>query len=366
MTLLNTSLTAQAINFKDYQLGWYKIEVVHSNKYLHITGSSKDDNVDITQYTNDNDDNYQFMIIPVERVAGTTYFAIMMKHSGKYFNVQDASKNPEAKIRQYRRVSRERTNDFADNELFYLEPYGQNTYYIRCKHSGLYWNIKNGSKANNAYLQQYQKNTEAGLFRVHLVKKVNIENNPDPKTYEAEKLQHKYHSMPTEKVKTKTIITYIPFYSVQDNLDNAYELSPYYSVIREDYWNPVAFSDCPIDNTNDCTLTFAQKQTWSKEDYKSMTNTIGFSYSLEAGASVEGFGFKATYTASYSLGLTSGSSHSESFSQTETVSTEVKKGSSVTAWQQYSVFTIKRKDGTVVNEWNTFLPSNSFSTLRHN
>jgi len=348
----------------DFKLGYYMIQAKHSGKYLNVKDASMGDNADIRQYAKNTAYNEQFALIPTVKEIGRQYFMIMARHSGKFANVQEASMNDGAKVRQYRKVINPQTKQIADNELFYFEETSPKVYRIRCKHSGKYWNIQNASVNDNANVIQFSKSEAAEEFVFYLTESIEIPPKPKDEVFEYGKVQHYRHDGVLDPIKTRTTVEYIPFYMVNDpQVENGFLENPWYKLVRTDFWNPVRTNFCQADSDSDCPETFTISKSWSKEVSSSFSNTTGLSIGIEAGAEVEGIGFKETYTLSTSFTVTKGITYTTSETETLEVPLDTKKGSSKTLWQESAQFTLLRGSGEVVNKWFAPLPETTTSIL---
>ena len=349
-----------------FKVGYYMIQATHSGKFLNVNDASMNDNAAIVQFQNNNSYNEHFAVLPVVKEAGRQYYMIMARHSGKYFNVQNASMNDEARIHQYRKVMDPKTNKIADHELFWFKKVGDKTYEVRAKHSGKNWNIKSASMDDRAYLQQYNVNGTGDEFRFILVEEINIPNPPATKEYDYGQPKHKMHTMPTETIHTMTNVAHLPFYLVDDPIaGNPIVENPYYILTRDDYWKATDYGDCP-ESTNaglECTLSLSEGKSWSETKSKEFSNTTGISVSVEAGGEIDGLGVKTTVTASTSFTFTQGLSHTAESNTSSSTTIKVPAGNSAVIWQLYSVFTLKRISGETLNSWSTYLPGTKTSIL---
>lgn len=365
-TLYSTFAVGPAIDvLNNYEMGYYMIRVNYSGKYLYVGQNSVSDNANIIQYENINTTNGHWALIPALVENGRQYFAMMARHSGKYANVQNASMEDRALIRQYKRLVNPKTGEIMANELFYLEKAPDGAYYIRAKHSGRFWNMKHSSRENGAVLEQFHLNAATATYTFHLIEKVDFSPEPKREEFTLNTPRHRIHTAETQPVKSKIITTYLPFYMVDDPLMmRPLEMSPYYTLVRTDYWVPVDYMRCPPGHSvAECTIEYQELQGWSKEEFQSMTHTTGISVAVEGSGKIGGIGIKTTVTASYSLGITKGSALTKTTDVTRVRKTNVSRGSSVVIWQLQANFKLIRQNGEVVKSWDTYVPGADFSTL---
>lgn len=138
--------------------GTYFIRAAHSGKVLDVDywlGNGNDDGRPLKQRDRHGDDNQKFI---VEALA-SGFVRMRAKHSGKSLQVEGASTNPGARVRQMR------TGDSVASQHFRIEPRGD-AYWIRARHSGMVFDIAGGSPNNDAPLTQFTQHEGANqLFR---------------------------------------------------------------------------------------------------------------------------------------------------------------------------------------------------------
>ncbi|WP_028595059.1 RICIN domain-containing protein [Paenibacillus assamensis] len=145
--------------------------------------------------------------------------------------------------------------------------------------------------------------------------------------------------------------TLLPFIVVQDNQASDYTKinnSPYYVLVKEEYWEKTFSAVVPPGLTYNYSFTSGV----SSEDQRTLTDTL----SITVGADF-GFAFKAI-TASLRTEITkslqTSVSSTTSKATEETISTTVTNTSGVTTgytgYQLVTKYTLKRKDGSLVQE----------------
>ncbi len=136
--------------------GYYKIQNTATRKLLDVYGFSMDDKAQVLQYADNGGNNQIFYF----KYLNFDSYNIIAAHSNKAIEVKDSSLNDGAILSQMSLINN------ADNQIFYVEPYGEN-FVLRVKHSNKVISIKDtGFSEGEKVIQLEQNGTFAQIFNL--------------------------------------------------------------------------------------------------------------------------------------------------------------------------------------------------------
>ncbi len=161
---------------------------------------------------------------------------------------------------------------------------------------------------------------------------------------------------PETKKPFATIQTYIPGYMVTDpNISSVdkMNISPFYILQKESFPNEVIKFD-NSGNASQARPNYSYSAGITKSQSTSRTQTFGISVTVGTG---ETSPIQASVTASYESAWTTEESTGTENTTTKGAEFDVEPGHAAALYTIKYVFTVKRKDGEIVNTWEVFGPA---------
>ncbi|WP_219375743.1 RICIN domain-containing protein [Bacillus mycoides] len=298
--------SGKQISFPDFN--FYNIRTF-AGKYFDITKGSTDDRAFAVQYARNNSDNQKFLIFTLDN----GYSVIAAKHSGKVLDIWDTPNFPSGMpdfLVQY---------DFknGDNQKFFISNDGT----VAVKQDGRVLDVYDGSTSNDVPIIAYnyqgsanQKFTleKSGSVSIKLPTTGTLPPAPDFKTNDINE------ELPDDTPPVITHATYMPYFMVKDPYYNAQQKiknSPYYILVRRQYWQKVTQRILAPSDTYDYTETTGVSRT----DQTSMTETTEISIGADLGFMFKGFSVGLSASITKSLSVTKSTSTTESTEITQKV-----------------------------------------------
>ncbi|MCR8842571.1 RICIN domain-containing protein [Paenibacillus sp. SC116] len=326
------------------------------NKQWDNPNSSQSNNSGVNLHYAHNGDNQKYVFFPLD--GGL--FAIVNKSSGKATSF--ANWDTEQLVQQ--------TWTGATRQQWYLRSQGNNDFEIVNQENGKVASF--GSRGSEEFVDLDHANPSDPnrLFRlsaanssITLPTLPAIGTRPIAPVYTTGNVDEQLPDTSSSAVVGATLL---PFIVVQDNQASDYtkiNTSPYYVLVKEEYWEKTFSAVVPAGLTYNYSFTSGV----SSEDQRTLTDTL----SITVGADF-GFAFKAI-TASIRTEITKSLqttvSSTTSKATEETVSSSVTNPSGVTTgytgYQLVTKYTLKRADGTLVQEpW--IVKNNKITIARKN
>ncbi|QWI73171.1 RICIN domain-containing protein (plasmid) [Bacillus mycoides] len=297
--------SGKQISFPDFN--FYKFRTF-CGKYVDIRGGSTDDEIPAVQFTEKNVDNQKFLIFTLDN----NYSVIAAKHSGKVLDIISfpfPSPQPIALIQYYFKN--------GDNQKFFVANDGT----IAVKSDGKVLDIPNGSTKDNVTIIPYQYHgssnqkftlEKSGSVSIKLPTTGTLPPAPDFKTNDINE------ELPDDTPPVITHATYMPYFMVKDPYYNAQQKiqnSPYYILVRRQYWKKVTQRVLAPSDEYD----YMETTGVSRTDQTSMTETTEISIGADLGFMFKGFSLGLSSSITKSLSVTKSTSTTESTEKTERV-----------------------------------------------
>ncbi|QWI77923.1 RICIN domain-containing protein (plasmid) [Bacillus mycoides] len=297
--------SGKQISFPDFN--FYKIRTF-CGKYVDIRGGSTDDDIPAVQYTGRNVDNQKFLIFTLDN----NYSVIAAKHSGKVLDIISLPfpfPEPIALIQYYFKN--------GDNQKFFIANDGT----IAVKSDGKVLDIPNGSTKDNVIIIPYQYHGSSNQkFTLEKYGSISIKPPttgtlppaPDFKTNDINE------ELPDDTPPVITHATYMPYFMVKDPYYNAQQKiqnTPYYILVRRQYWQKVTQRILAPSDTYD----YSETTGVSRTDQTSMTETTEISIGADLGFMFKGFSVGLSASITKSLSVTKSTSTTESTEITQKV-----------------------------------------------
>lgn len=298
--------SGKQISFPDFN--FYNIRTF-AGKYFDISKGSTDDRAFAVQYAGNNSDNQKFLIFTLDN----GYSVIAAKHSGKVLDIWDTPNFPSGMpdfLVQY---------DFknGDNQKFFISNDGT----VAVKQDGRVLDVYDGSTGNDvpiiAYNYQGSANQrfvleKSGSVSIKLPTTGTLPPAPDFKTNDINE------ELPDDTTPVITHATYMPYFMVKDPYYNAQQKiknSPYYILVRRQYWKKVTQRVLAPSDEYD----YMETTGVSRTDQTSMTETTEISIGADLGFMFKGFSLGLSTSITKSLSVTKSTSTTESTEKTERV-----------------------------------------------
>lgn len=136
--------------------GYRYIRPVHTYKCLDVEGVSTSNGAQIKQWDclGGNQENQHWMIVPITFGGSGAYYQIVARHSGKCADVEGASTQNGAKIKQWQCLGYTATNQLFKTQWVGKDANNRDIYQIKTI-SGKCLDIEGNSGSNGANLQQW-------------------------------------------------------------------------------------------------------------------------------------------------------------------------------------------------------------------
>lgn len=299
--------SGKQISFPDFN--FYKIRTF-CGKYIDISKGSTDDMAFAVQYDSRNVGHQKFQIFTLDN----NYSVIAAKHSGKVLDIYSIGGpfpgyEPVALIQYYFKN--------GDNQKFFIANDGT----IAVKSDGKVLDVPKGSTSNDTGIIPYnyqgsanQKFTleKSGSDSIKPPTTGTLPPAPDFKTDDINE------ELPDETPPVITHATYMPYFMVKDPYYNAQQKiknSPYYILVRRQYWKKVTQRILAPSDKYDYTETTGVSRT----DQTSMTETTEISIGADLGFMFKGFSAGLSTSITKSLSVTKSTSNTESTETTRGV-----------------------------------------------
>nr|WLN44377.1 Tpp insecticidal protein [Bacillus thuringiensis] len=297
--------SGKKISFPDFN--FYKIRTF-CGKYVDIQHKSTEDGKFVTQYTGYDIDNQKFMIFTLDN----DFSVIAAKHSGKVIDVHynRFSSSPRHAIAQY---------DFHNNEnqKFFISNDGV----FAVKETGLVWDVQGASNADGINIMPHDYHgashqkfmlEPSESVSINLPTRATLPPAPDFKTTNLDEI------LPDKTTPVITHATYIPYFMVKDPYYNAQqkiEKSPYYILVRRQYWEKKSQRIVGAGET----YGYSQTTGVSRTDQTSMTKTTEISIGADLGFAFKGFSAGLSTSITETLSVTKSTSNTDSTEETITI-----------------------------------------------
>ncbi|PGU51711.1 MULTISPECIES: RICIN domain-containing protein [Bacillus cereus group] len=291
--------SGKQISFPDFN--FYKIRTF-CGKYIDIRGGSMDDLAYALQYTGHNADNQKFLIFTLDN----NYSVIAAKHSGKVMDIWDTPNFPPGLpdiLTQYYFKN-------GDNQKFFIANDGS----VAVKQDGRVLDVHDGRTSNDvpiiAYNYQGSANQKFNLEKSGTVsiKPPTTGTLPPAPDFKTTNLDEE---LPDDTTPVITHATYLPYFMVKDPYYNAQQKitnSPYYILVRRQYWEKKTQRVLAPSETYD----YMETTGVSRTDQTSMTETTEISIGADLGFMFKGFSLGLSTSITKSLSVTKSTSNTES------------------------------------------------------
>ncbi|MCU5181925.1 toxin [Bacillus toyonensis] len=359
---------------------YYSIHL-KANPYLAwgVLGNSIDNNRAIFLLPGNAGDNAQFVFFPLD---GQNY-AIVNKNSGKPATFGVISPDPfgtnnDGMVTNNRESLLQRSWTGASTEQWYLRDKGNNNYEIVNQGNGKvasyargvidYVDLDESNPSDSDRVFNIEKSPggiEApgmdmsyGTFSLPTLPDVGT--RPGAPDYN-NTLKDPNEQLPQTSESVVVGASLIPCIMVNDSQTSDYTKihnSPYYTLIKEEYWEKVFSTVVPAGVTRNYTL----KTGMTKVDQQRMTDTLSMSIGADFGLK---FGdatasLKASITKTLQTEISTTETNIDENSDSVTVTSAAGKTTGYTGYQLVTKYTLKRADGSVVsNPWIVKKPKNT-------
>ncbi|MGH1329155.1 RICIN domain-containing protein [Bacillus pretiosus] len=330
----------------------------NSNKVWDVSSAALDNNRAILLWDGDRNDNEQFVFFPLD---GGSY-AIVNKHSGKpvtFGNSGWVGTGGGAGMLPGEGNLQQKSWTGSSTEQWYLRDRGNNNYEIV--------NQGNGKVASYAYLWASQHidyldldepnpSDNDRLFHIPAARSTfslptlpAVGTRPEAPKYTEGGANDQ--QLPQTSNSVVVGASLIPCIMVKDNGASDYTKihnSPYYTLVKEEYWDKTFSAVIPAGLTRNYTF----KTGMTSVDQQKMTDTlsmkIGADFGLKFGDASASIKSEISKTIQTEISTTNTEATEETI--TSTVSSEPGKTTGFTEYQLATKYTLKRADGSVVSD----------------
>ncbi|USL16640.1 RICIN domain-containing protein [Bacillus thuringiensis] len=318
------------------------------------------DNAGITLYNGSRGDNEQFAFFPLDGGA----YAIVNKNSGKPVGigegyiwsdgVRDATSFNSQALKQTKWTG-------SPNEQWYLRDKGNNNFEIVSQGTGKVaswaWNgISGPHSAEYVDLDESNPSDNNRLFHIPAARSTftlptlpTVETRPNAPEY------NNSGSIDQQLPQTSNSVvvgsSLVPCFMVKDSQASDYTKihnSPYYTLVKEEYWDKTFSAVVPAGLTRNYTF----KTGMTSVDQQKMTDTlsmkIGADFGLKFGDASASIKSEISKTIQTEISTTNTEATEETI--TSTVTSEPGKTTGFTEYQLATKYTLKRADGSVVSD----------------
>ncbi|AJA22341.1 TPA: RICIN domain-containing protein [Bacillus thuringiensis] len=320
---------------------YYNINL-KANTWLkwNVEGASTNNGPTIRLWGGSNNENEKFTFFPLD---GGLY-AIVNKNSGKPVTVQSGSNI----LTQYSWTG-------SSNEQWYLRNQGNNYYEIVHQATGKVASYARNGNAEYVDLDDSNPYDPDRVFQisdagasVQLPTLPTIGSRPNAPEYNPTGPIDQ--QLPQTSGSVVVGATSIPCIMVNDNQASDYTKihnSPYYVLVKEEYWEKVRSEIIPAGGSSKYTVTTGV----STEDQQRMTDTLSMNFGADLGFKFKAVSASLQYGISKTLQTEISTTSTESTESTEekTITSISGKDTGYTAYQLVTKYTLKRTDGSAVS-----------------
>ncbi|MED1047325.1 toxin [Bacillus mycoides] len=318
------------------------------------------DNAGIILYNGDRGDNEQFVFFPLDGGA----YAIVNKSTGKPVGlgnayiwsdgVRDAMSNNDQGLRQTNWTG-------AASEQWYLRDKGNNNYEIVNQGNGKVaswaWNqIRGAHSRDYVDLDESNPSDNDRLFNIPAARSTfSLPTLPPVGTRPNAPEYNTSGSIDQQLPQTSNSVvvgaSLIPSIMVKDNGASDYTKihnSPYYVLVKEEYWEKVRSEIIPAGATSKYTV----KSGVSEIDQKKMSDTLAMSFGSDLGLKFgeSSLSIKSSVSRTIQTEVTKTSTNATEETEEKSIPSIPGKNTGFTAYQLVTKYTVKRTDGSVVTD----------------
>ncbi|TPF14276.1 RICIN domain-containing protein [Priestia megaterium] len=325
----------------------YRFKNKMSGKYLDVARDSKDEWANIQQYEYvENALSEKFFIHPLDN----NYYAIISCLSGRTLDIQYDSKDNWANVQLYHWTG-------ADSETWSLnaDPINPDYHVVMSNLSGKVLDVARDRKDNWANIQMYEEtpDLDGQKWLIEEDGEVTLpttETEELPSVPECTKINE---ALPDKTKKVATHTTTIPAILVQDSiysLSDQIKKSPYYNIVKNQYWRKTADYRMAPGESHEITNTTGITET----DQQTIKHTIGISIQHDMGISFGGISASSSHQFRYELEI-------ENSHTTEKLKQETQRHKIVNIrdtdmrFVQYILeteYSLRRSNGSIVKTWS--------------
>ncbi|MES9700379.1 toxin [Bacillus sp. JJ927] len=318
------------------------------------------DNAGIILYNGDRGDNEQFVFFPLDGGA----YAIVNKSTGKPVGlgnayiwsdgVRDAMSNNDQGLRQTNWTG-------AASEQWYLRDKGNNNYEIVNQGNGKVaswaWNqIRGAHSRDYVDLDESNPSDNDRLFNIPAARSTfslptlpTVGTRPNAPEYNTSGAIDQ--QLPQTSNSVVVGASLIPSIMVKDNGASDYTKihnSPYYVLVKEEYWEKVRSEIIPAGATSKYTV----KSGVSEIDQKKMSDTLAMSFGSDLGLKFgeSSLSIKSSVSRTIQTEVTKTSTNATEETEEKSIPSIPGKNTGFTAYQLVTKYTVKRTDGSVVTD----------------
>lgn len=319
---------------------FYNFKAKSSGKLFDIRGISQDNCAELIQYHSNDQDNQKFCCFELDDGSSV----IACKHSGKVLDVKRNSKKDCANIIQYQYHG-------GENQRFTFDG---NT--IKCVGSAKVLDVNHGSSDDKAEIIQYKYHggdnqqfipNECGNMNTPANEEiVELPDIPRMTSFE--------ETLPDETAKVVTAEVFLPYFVVDDSIDNAERMSqtPYYKLVKKQGWRKLYQEEFSGRTEEERTEEYYAGIT--ETDQQQMEHSIGMTLGVDFGFAFEGFsvGIKSQIEESLKVTETHTTEKASYHKYTETVKYGKGAQFAIAKWIRVDEYHLYRADGTQIANWS--------------